>query len=179
MNFPRYTLRLLLSLLVLSTQALAQGALLWPRNATTGRVEFSGVLPWPLPAPSLEQRQALVREWYTAKLSPPVPARFAMQKDAPTTFAGLPKEAYLDSLQYSPSFSGVVDSAVDWVVWRLIYQVHLTPTAQGLVYRLSDFEAVEMVYDTASEAPLEEVFLRFNKEMAVFHRRLRRALAGW
>ncbi|TGE03732.1 hypothetical protein [Hymenobacter fodinae] len=179
MTSPWYHLRLLLVLLLLPMPSWAQETQQWPRNATTGRVEFSGVLPWPTPAPSPQQQQTLAQQWYTAKLSPPVPIKFAMQKTPPTTFAGLRTQAHLDSLTYEPNSSGVVDSAVDWVVWRLVYQVHLTPTPQGLAYRLSAFTVGEIVYDTYSEAPVEEALRTFPQEMAVFHRRVRKALAGW
>ncbi|TGD83100.1 hypothetical protein [Hymenobacter wooponensis] len=169
----------MLFLLGLPMQPFAQEIQQWPRNDLTGRVEFSGVLPWPIAAPSLEQQQALVRQWYTTKLSPPKPGKFAMRTTALTTFAGLPNQAYFDSLTYEPTSTGAVDSVYDWNIWRLIYQVHLTPTPHGLAYRLSEFRAVAMVYDTGSEARLEEALRLFPKEMAVFHRRVRRALAGW
>jgi hypothetical protein len=49
-------LAVLLYLLTL-TSAHAQA---WPRNPTTGKVEFKGTLPWPASAKTEAQRRALV-----------------------------------------------------------------------------------------------------------------------
>ena len=85
----------------------------------------------------------------------------------------------MDSVFYSPSISGAVDSVHDRVTWRLLYHVRLAPTPLGLSYQLSNFECVELVFDASTSGALEAVLTRYAAEQAVFYRRLRRALTGW
>ncbi len=179
MNFRWSLLRLLCFLLVLPGWAFAQPVPQWPRHATTGRVEFTGVIPWPTSPLTLEQRQALVRRWYTAKLTEVKPVKQTEWAKKGASYAGLPTLAYLDSVFYSPGSPNSVDSVYDRVTWRLVYKVHLSPTPVGLAYRLSDFECVDIVFDASNEESLEKVLTRYSSELAVFYRRLRRALAGW
>lgn len=114
-----------------------------------------------------------------AKLTQLKPAKQVEWAKEGTTFAGLPTLAHIDSVFYSPSTSGAVDSVHDRVIWRLLYQVRLAPTPLGLSYQLSDFECVELVFDASTSGALETVLTRYAAEQAVFYRRLRRALAGW
>jgi hypothetical protein len=158
----------------------AQPASAWPRQAPTGRVAFTGIIPWPTATQTLAQQQVLVRRWYAQHLtSEKLPLMPAHATTADSTFAGLPNQAYLDSVSYSASSSGAVDSVANQVTWRLIYQVSLTPTPVGLAYRLSEFECVELVVDAINAEALEKVLPRYPAELAVFHRRLQRALVGW
>ena len=180
MRSPWLLFGLLSWLLGLPQKSCAQQASDWPRHATTGRVAFAGLIPWPTATRTLAQQQALVRRWYTQHLTSEkrllVPAHAT---PADGTFAGLPTQAYLDSVSYSSSSSGLVDSVANQVIWRLVYQVSLTPTPGGLAYRLSEFECVELVVDAITVEALEKVLPRYPAELAVFHRRLQRALAGW
>lgn len=170
---------LLCLLFLLAREGFAQHQPQWPRHPTTGRIAFTGVLPWPTSSLTLNQQQALAQRWYTAKLTQVNPAKQAEWTKEETTFAGLPTLAYMDSVSYSPSISGAVDSVHDRVTWRLLYQVHLAPTPLGLDYQLSNFECVELVSDASTSGTLEAVLTRYAAEQAVFYRRLRRALAGW
>lgn len=168
-----------LLLAFLAQEGFAQSLPVWPRHPTTGRIEFSGVIPWPVPAPGLPQQQALVRRWYLAKLTAEETGQLAKVPARETTFAGLRTRTYLDSVSYHPDYDGAVDSVAGRVIWRLMFKVRLTPTPAGLAYRLSEFECVEMVYDASASEELETVLPRYAAEQAVFYRRLRRALAGW
>lgn len=180
MYAPWLLLCLLSFLLGLPTRSCAQQAAAWPRQATTGRVAFAGLLPWPTSIQTLAQQQVLVRRWYTQHLtSEKRPLLPAQATTADVTFAGLPNQAYLDSVFYSANSSGTVDSVTNQVIWRLVYQVSLTPTPVGLAYRLSDFECVELVFDASNGEALEKVLPRYPAELAVFRRRLQKALAGW
>lgn len=167
-----------LVLLLFCERARAQAGPVWPTNAATGRIEFTGVLAWPAPAPA--QQRALVRRWYAANLTSARPERVA---PVDTTFGGVARAAYLDSVSYGERAgqAGAVDSLYDWSIWRLLYQVDLTPTATGLVYRLSGFECREIVYDTSTGASLEEVLAQTptSRMMAWHLRHLRGALANW
>ncbi|UOQ52914.1 hypothetical protein [Hymenobacter cellulosivorans] len=157
----------------------AQQTPAWPRHPTTGRVEFTGVLPWPTPRPTLPQQQALVKRWYLAKLTAGNSGRLGKPDTLAATFAGQPTIAYLGSLTYTPDHTGVVDSVYDLLIWSVWYTVRLTPTAAGLTYHLSEFEFAETVYDAASSDSLEKMLPQYSGQLAVFHRRLRKALAGW
>jgi hypothetical protein len=129
MKTRRLLLDLLCLLLVwLPKGGFAQQAPSWPRHPTTGRVEFAGVLPWPSPALTAAQQQALVRRWYLAKLTSQKSVPLAQHATAKSTFAGLPTLAQLDSVTYKPDNTGAIDSVYDWVMWRLMYRVRLTPT---------------------------------------------------
>jgi hypothetical protein len=141
---------------------------------------FTGNIPWPTPKLRLDQQQALVRHWYAQHLTTDKQALATAQATpAELTFAGLPTQAYLDSVAYSPNSAGVVDSVTSRVIWRLVYQVSLTPTPVGLTYQLSEFACIELVFDAGNEEALETVLTRYPAELAVFYRRLQKALAGW
>ena len=149
----------------------------WPRPAA-GPVEFIGVLAWPTPRPAPAQQRALVRRWYAANLTSAPPGRVA---PADTTFGGVARAAYLDSVTYGAggAGAGAVDSLYDWAIWRLRYRVDLTPTAAGLAYRLSGFGGNQLIYDTGTSASLEEVLARTPGALAWHLRHLRGALADW
>lgn len=136
-------------------------------------------MPWPVPAPSLTQQQALVRRWYLAKLTSEQAGQPAKVPSQEATFAGLRTRAYLDSVSYQPDYNGTVDSVAGQITWRLMFKVRLTPTPAGLAYQLSEFECGEIGYDASASEALEMVLPRYAAEQAVFYRRLRKALAGW
>lgn len=156
-------------------QSFAQTVPAWPRDSATGRVAFTGTIPWPTPTPTPQQQQALVRRWFLRRLtaSPGAQAR----RPADATFAGLPTHAYLDSTSYHPGPAG--DPTPEAVIWRILYSVQLTPTPAGLAYRLSEFEVAQLVSDASTSDELEAQLPRYPAALAVFHRRLRKALAGW
>lgn len=171
----------LLCLLALGVVPLswAQQVPAWPRQATTGRIEFTGVLPWPTSSLALTQQRALARRWYRAKLTQATPAQQAEWATQQATFAGLPTLAYVDSVVYSPDATGVVDSVADRVIWRLLYHVRLAATPGGLSYHLSQFTCIELLSDTSTSGALETVLTQYAAEQAVFYRRLHKALASW
>ncbi|RSK47478.1 hypothetical protein [Hymenobacter rigui] len=169
---------LLLSGLLPGIQASAQRAS-WPRQAGTDRIEFRGVLPWPTPLLTMAQRQALVRQWYATKLTDQLPTPLKRWSSGKTTYAGLPREASLDSVVYVSDQSGRVDSVYDRTIWRLEFQVDLVPTPVGLAYRLFDFQSIVSQYDNATSETLENMLPRYEAEHAVFCRRLQRVLTGW
>jgi hypothetical protein len=171
--------RLLCLLPLLFSKVFAQQLPAWPRQAPSGRISFTGLIPWPTPRLTLAQQQALVRRWYYAKLTQLPPRQRAQWAKEGVTFAGVPTLAYVDSVFYSPDSSGALDSVYGRGVWRLMYRVHLAPTAKGLQYRLSEFECAEMAYDASTGDTLENVLLRYAVQQAVFYRSLRKALAGW
>lgn len=170
---------LLLCCLLLAplVSSLAQTVPAWPRNASTGRVEFTGTIPWPTPTPTPQQQQALVRRWFLRKLTASPGAR--ARRPAEATFAGLPNRAYLDSTAYQPGPAGPTGPTQEEVTWRLAYSVQLTSTPAGLTYRLSEFEVAEVVFDASNSDQLEAQLARYPMALEVFHRRLRKALAGW
>lgn len=179
MNIRWFLLCLLPFLLVLLPAAgFAQQTPAWPRHPSTGRIEFTGILPWPTPLPTLPQQQALVKRWYLTKLTVGNSGRLGKPDTVAATFAGRPTIAYLDSLTYTPDHTGVVDSVYDLLIWSVWYTVRLTPTAAGLTYHLSEFEYAETLYDAASSVSLEKALTQYPEKLAVFHRRLRKALAG-
>lgn len=137
---------------------------------------FDGVLPWPESGATPAQQRAWARHWYAANLLAEKPS---LEAASDTVFGGLRNWAYLDSISYDAAVPRGEDSVYYRVIWRLVYQVKLTPTPAGLAYHLNEFECYQIVYDAANQAPLEEVLGQFSPQMAVFHRRLRRALTRW
>jgi hypothetical protein len=166
-------------LFLLSNWGFAQPLPQWPRHPTSGRIECRGVLPWPSPTLTLAKQKALVRHWYTAKLTQASQQEQAQLAKEGVTFAGVPLLAYADFVFYAPDSTGTIDSVYRHVLWRLLYHVSLVPTAAGLRYHLSEFERIEGVFDASSSDPLEKVLVQYAAEQGVFYRRLRKALAGW
>jgi hypothetical protein len=154
----------------------AQASPEWPRHPISGNIQFSGLLPWPVAGATPAQQRARARHWYAANLTSEKSTRPATSD---TTFAGLPDWAYLDSVSYPSAVPRGEDSVYYRVIWRLLYKVNLTPTPAGLTYHLSEFECAEIVFDASSSERLEVVLGRYASQMAVFHRRLRKALARW
>lgn len=151
-------------LLLLSFAASAQD---WPYNPQTDQVEFRAVLPWPASVKTERQRQALVRRWYEAKLSPPVPSQAPMPLGAATTYANLDKRAAF-----------IIGSGTTRQL--LVYMVSITPNPKGITVVLSDFKIGRGGED---ETPLEAHIRRPAKNeqatLAVLRKRLAVALAGW
>jgi hypothetical protein len=143
----------------------------WPRNPSSHKVELSGTLPWPAQAHTARQRQALVQHWYWTKLTVERPAKGgSTSAQEPTTYGGVPAVGYFDQ---RPSATQL---------WRLLYQLRLTPTTRGLAYHLSHFEYGHGDEDVGRGGTLEELLLRPPSEqpdLAAFHKRLRAALATW
>lgn len=144
----------------------------WPRNPKTGKVEFTGVLPWPATAKTEAQRQALVRRWYLAKLTDSTPAE--VDADAATnrtngllTYAGLPKIAVLQSSKG--------DSAR-----FLAYTVGIVVSNKGAAVVLNNFD-INKASDLS--LPLEPRLTTSNPNeqaaLAELRKRLASAVKGW
>lgn len=146
----------------------------WPRNARTGSIEFTGVLPWPTTGATPAQQRVWARRWYAANLAEAKP-----DPKADTTFAGLDQWAYLDSVSYPGGVPRGEDSAYHFEIWRLLYKVDLVPTPAGLAYRLSTFQCGTMGFDNSSFEGLENALGQYSEPIAVFHRRLRKAITRW
>ena len=148
----------------------------WPRNSTTGKVEFRGLLPWPASAKTEAQRRALVRRWYLSKLTD----ESAQAVDegvrtvvSPTllTYAKLPIIAILQH--------GQEEDAI-----LLSYTIDLVPNRQGLNYTFSRLTwAVSKDVEAHISFPIEEVIAGNNPNemptaIALRHR-LAAAVAHW
>jgi hypothetical protein len=163
---------LLASLLCLLTLTSVH-AQTWPRNPTTGKVEFKGTLPWPASAKTEAQRRALVRRWYLAKLTDESPQALAEGERtvvSPTllTYAGLLNAAVIHS-NASPNHA-----ALDYILV-------LNSLGQGLSIQLSNFH-----FSRASDAAsldLEQVLtadsVADRPALAALRWRLASALATW
>ena len=167
---------LLAALLCLLTLASAH-AQAWPRNPTTGKVEFKGTLPWPASAKTEAQRRALVRQWYLAKLT--TLTREEVEAQAATneingllTYAGLPKAAVLGYNSISSKY-------------LLSYFAQLSSTTKGLVYTMSFFHFDKANDDEADGElkPLEQSLLKATPSeqdaLVALRKRLAVALATW
>ncbi|HEX8326897.1 MAG TPA: hypothetical protein VF629_05115 [Hymenobacter sp.] len=159
--------------LVLASGCFAQQIPSWPRDASTGRIEFAGMLLWPTPTASLAQKQALLRRWYAEKLTTQKPEEWARWENSEITYAELPTWACIDSV------SNPTAPEEERVIWRLCFQIRWIPTPMGVSYKFTEFECIEIVFDASTSGPLEEVLLSYSKEQAVFRRRVRWALASW
>jgi len=148
----------------------------WPRHSGNGRVEFVGTLLWPASAATTSQRQALARRWFAARLTQMPVAQYPKAPKAPKTntlYAGLPQEAYLDSVWYSPG------PDPEKFTYRLFYDVALVPTPAGLAYRLHHFEWAEIGPDSGTSSTLEALLPKYAGQLRGYELRLRQALAGW
>ena len=172
-------MKLLLAVLWLVAElepAVAQTALPapeWPRHPGSGRVEFVGTLPWPATAVTPTQRQALARRWFAARLTQMPAAQYPKAPKTNPPYAGLPQEAYLDSVRYSPGPNP------EKFTYRLFYDVVLVATRAGLTYRLNHFEVGEIGPHSGTSNTLEALLPKFAGPLRGYERRLRQALAGW
>jgi hypothetical protein len=132
---------------------------------------LSGTLPWPAQARTAQQRRALLHHWYWTKLTDERTQKgVSRSSQEPTTYGGIPASGYYDQ---RPSAGQL---------WRLLYQLRLTPTTKGLAYHLANFEYAHGDEDVSSGGTLEELLLRPPSEqpdVAAFHKRLLSALATW
>lgn len=166
---------LLAALLCLLTLSHAHGQA-WPRNPTTGKVEFRGTLPWPAGVKTEAQRRALVRRWYLAKLtdeSAQAVDEGARTSVSPTllTYTGLPTAGAFNSSKL-PSHS------------TLVYGLHLTPATRGLTFLLAGFFFSRATDSpTALGQPLEQVLAADSAAdrpaLNALRRRLGAAVAHW
>jgi hypothetical protein len=166
-----YFLRYLLLLVCWSGCCFAQEGPPWPRNPSSHKVELSGTLPWPAQAGTALQRQALVQHWYWTKLTDKRAEKGGSSSaQEPTTYEEGPALGYFDQ---RPSVTQL---------WRLLYEIRLTPTTRGLAYHLSNFEYAHGDEDVIWGGTLEELLGRPPSEqpdLATFYKRLRAALATW
>jgi hypothetical protein len=144
----------------------------WPRNLKTGKVEFTGALPWPATAKTEAQRRALVKRWYLAKLTDSTPAEVKAQASTNKTnglltYAGLPKVAVLQA--------GKGDTAQ-----FLAYMVSIVTSSKGAKIKFSGFGINERSKDST---PLESHLTASTKNeqaaLAVLRKRLAVAVKGW
>ena len=161
----------LLLFLCWSGSCFAQDGPPWPRNSLSHKVELSGTLPWPAQAHTVRQRQALVQHWYWTKLTVERTEKGGSSSaHEPTTYGGVPAVGWFDQ---RPSTEQL---------WRLLYELRLTPTTKGLAYHLSNFEYAHGDEDVIRGGTLEELLMRPPSEqpdLAAFQKRLLAALATW
>lgn len=164
------TLLAALALFCLTFAARAQD---WPRNPKTGKVEFTGLLPWPAAAKTEAQRRELVRVWYVARLTDALPETIQEQQrsnktNGLLTYAGLPKVAMM----------GVGKGEQERSV---TYLADLTPTPKGLQYRLYFFSTPTGA--NSAPEPLEPQLAAMPENeqaaLAVLRGRLVAAVKGW
>ncbi|QKG58737.1 hypothetical protein GKZ68_20155 [Hymenobacter sp. BRD128] len=164
---------LVILLLLASRVACAQVARPWPRNEATGKIEFIGQLPWPANAKTQAARLALVRHWYLKKLTNVKVKNTQSLPAKSLTYGDLPKEVRIEFTTHQ-EWGNMLD--------RLIFEVHLLPTANGLSYRLSDFESFYIGDDNAGQISLEsnlEQSPNGSLALTAFRKRLHWALSGW
>jgi hypothetical protein len=163
----------LLVLLIVPVLARAQA---WPRDPQTGKIELRGRLPWPATVKTEAQRRELIRRWYFAKLTEESPAesRQATERAAyyhgKLTFDRLPQVVY-HAYQSRP------DKRI-----TLLSEAQLTPTADGLVYRLTNFEVGYFEEDTGGGFLLEatpKLSAEDQRTFTLLRKRFTQALSGW
>lgn len=148
----------------------------WPHNPKTGKVEFTGTLPWPKDIKSEAQRRALVRRWYLAKLTDLSPSEVEKQvatnrTNGLLTYADLPRAAVLRQGKDSDGYI-------------LGYLMRLTASSVGLDYKIDflSFDKLSGVEEN-EPTPIEELQLKPNSPekaaLAGLRKRLTVALAGW
>jgi hypothetical protein len=166
-----YFLSYLLLFLCWGGCCFAQDGQQWPRNPLSHTIELSGTLPWPAQAHTARQRRALIQHWYWTKLTVERTEKGgSSSSQEPTTYGGVPALGYFDQ---RPSAAQL---------WRLLFQLRLTPTPRGLAYRLSNFEYAHGDEDVSRGGTLEELLRRppsQQPDLAAFHTRLLAALATW
>ena len=166
---------LLFILFLLASRATsAQVARPWPRNAATGKIEFIGHLPWPDSVRTEAQRQRLVRRWYRRKLTNDTPAEIRrLVGFNGTTYAGVPT--------YSCHRIGIMGP--DDERFSLCFTIALSSDDAQLIYRLTDFECTNSVFDAVTGATLEEALKLANARAQSFvellHKQLLAGLKGW
>ena len=167
---------LLAALLCLLTLSSAH-AQVWPRNPTTGKVEFKGVLPWPASAKTEAQRRALVRRWYTEKLTALTRSQVEIEANLNKTnglltYAALPKTAILSYGKGEGQY-------------LLSYFVNLSPVPRGLSYTINffDFSNASAVELETERTPLEQVIPDASPSeqtaLLALRKRLAVAVASW
>jgi hypothetical protein len=167
-------LLLFIFLLLTSRVAFSQAARPWPRNAATGKIEFTGCLPWPDSVRTEAQRQLLVRRWYRRKLTNDKPAMIQrlIQYDG-STYAGVPA--------YSCYRIGIMGP--DEERFSLCFKLALSADNAYLTFRLTDFECTESVFDAVTGASLEEALklpdARVQSFMELFHEQLLAGTKVW
>jgi hypothetical protein len=162
--------QLLTLLLIISLPAAAQ--VVWPRNPQTDSIEFRGIIPWPASDTATAQRRALVQQWYVARLvdiKPKKPISWATTYDsAPLTKISLAGSGYFI---YTKKYEYV-----------LACKALLSPTEEGMAYRLSDFVWGWKLRSSSAAYSLEALPRLMNPDresLKVFRARVEAALAGW
>ncbi|WP_223696407.1 hypothetical protein [Hymenobacter psoromatis] len=146
----------------------------WPRNRTTGRVEFNGRLRWPDTVRTELQRQILVRHWYRSKLTNNTVKEIqSFVLSSGTTYGDVPKESC-----YKLSILNEDDER-----FNLCFHIKLNADSIGLNYYFFDFEGSYLAIDNGSGFSLEEVLkgdeTRTQSVMDGFHEKLLLALKSW
>lgn len=164
---------LAVTLLAYAFGACAQEGHQWPRNPASGKIEYKGILPWPVGIVTEAQRRDLVRHWYLTRMTDVKPEDVAsLTTREGVTYDGLPKATCFVYNTYTINKKYV----------NLWYEVELTLTSTGLAYRLSNFDYGEFSVDVGDSDSLENTLERFpteRPELVVFQKRLLAALAGW
>jgi len=165
---------LLVLFLLASRAACAQVARPWPRNATTGKIEFTGQLPWPDSVRTEAQRQRLARRWYRRNLTNDKPTEIKRFIDFDgTTYAGVPA--------YSCHRVGIMGP--DDERFSLCFTIALFSNDAQLTYRLTDFECTNSVFDAVTGATLEDALklsdARAQSFIELLHEQLLAGLKGW
>ena len=166
---------LFIFLLLASRAAFAQVARPWPRNATTGKIEFTGQLPWPDSVRTEAQRQRLARRWYRQKLTNTDRddiLNFA--KFHGTTYGRVPAQSCY-RLHIMREYENL---------YSLCFEINLTPSFNGLTYQLSNFEFTEFDYDAGSTTTLEDRLMLKEAKLELslvesLHEQLLAATKGW
>ncbi|MBO2030521.1 hypothetical protein J4D99_03875 [Siccationidurans ginsengisoli] len=157
-----------------SRAAFAQAARPWPRNAATGKIEFTGRLPWPDSVRTEAQRQLLVRRWYRRKLTndqPEMIRRFVQESG--TTYSQIPAEScYRLSIMNR-----------DEEHFSLCFQLRLTSDNTGLSYRFFDFDYNYFSFDNGGDYSLESLLTPEGASprsiIESFHEQLLAATKAW
>jgi hypothetical protein len=166
---------LLIVLLVASRAAFAQVARPWPRNAATGKIEFTGHLPWPDSVRTEAQRQLLVRRWYRRTLTNTDRDDILnFVKFHGTTYGGIPAQSCY-RLRIMREYENL---------YSLCFEINLTPSSKGLTYELNNFEFTEFDYDAGSTTTLEDRLMLKEATLELslvesLHEQLLAATKGW
>jgi hypothetical protein len=166
----------LLLTLFFSTNLFSLHAQTWPQHPKTGKVDFHGLLPWPVGVITDSARQALAGEWYLHKLTNW--NRLAVSETAapPYTYGGWPTRVRLQHIE-PPG-----------LLVQLQYTVHLSASKAGLRYHFSNFSCLRTEgrdKDTAPIVPLEDLVktprqpVAGQASLAWFRQRLTEAITHW
>lgn len=162
---------LLLSLL-LAINFAASAQTSWPHSSETDSIEFKGLIPWQVADTSTAQRRLRVQQWFYEKLRdmpPTAHTSWASKYDnAPLTRISLAGDGYL-----------IYHKTYDYV---LRYKVLLSPTEEGMRYRLSNFTwGWKTSYSSTGWAleSLPRLLKPDRLSLQIFRERVAAALAGW